>query len=318
MTGIAGGLGCYLTRLFLQRGFDIAGNDIRSPEDACANGLARVPYLWKATECLTKSDFDGVDIVINLSATGDRPMGLSSAQFTVHNNTVPTVNLLEICKDLSLARFIQLGSGTSYLGVPADQLPATELTMPRPTNAYSASKYSQDVLCLSYHYAYGIPVVVVRSGITYGAGRLAVAPHRFIINALRNEPIVVKGGDQTRTPTHISEIAEYVAKVIEAPAQVCVGNVVNAVYPTNRQVKGEFSVMEMAQLVKEVTGSASPIEVVDYEPGERKGSGPLREWIISTMADKIGMKPKIDFRTGVGLAAQWLREKMEAGRLTAW
>jgi len=76
--------------------------------------------------------------------------------------------------------------------------------------------------------------------------------------------------------------------------------------------------MEMAQLVKEVTGSASPIEVVDYEPGERKGSGPLREWIISTMADKIGMKPKIDFRTGVGLAAQWLREKMEAGRLTAW
>jgi nucleoside-diphosphate-sugar epimerase len=313
MTGIAGGLGTYLAPVMLKKGWEISGNDVRSPEDAFACGLKGVRYLWKATECLTREDLDGVDIIVNLSATGDRPMGLSSAEYTVHNNTIPTVRLLEICRRLKLKKFVELGSGTSYLGIPEEELPATELTMPRPTNPYSASKYSQDILCLSYHYAYGVPVAIVRSGITFGAGRLAIAPHRFITNALLNQPIVVKGGCQTRTPTHISDIARYVVKVMEAPEDVVVGKVTNAVYPTSIESKGEYSILEMAGIIKDVLGSKSEICESEYESGERIKGRPLREWIISTMADKIGMKPAVDFRTGVTLAAKWIEKKIAAG-----
>jgi UDP-glucuronate 4-epimerase len=310
ITGVGGALGRELAPALKAKGFTVIGNDIKSPEDIANMGLIGVEYLWRATEDIRGSDLENADVVINLSATADRPMGLSSPLHTIHNNLIPTARLLETCRNIKLDKFIQLGSGTIYLGISESELPAIESTTPKPTNPYSASKYAQDIFCQSYYYAYDLPVIIVRSGMTYGAGRLAIAPHRFIIQALKNESITVYGGRQTRTPTHINDIVEYCVKLVEAPSQIWKGKIVHAVYPTNSNDKGEYSLVEMAEIIKNIVGAESEIVPSEYESGEHRLTGPAREWIISTTAEKLGVKPKIRFEEGLRLTVDWIRSRM--------
>ena len=145
---------------------------------------------------------------------------------------------------------------------------------------------------------------------TYGRGRLSIAPHRFIIRALQNQPILVQGGDQTRTPTHIDDVVRYCFAVIQAPIEHWRGRVVHAVYPTDRTTKGSFSLREMAHMVKEITGSKSPIVESDYEVGENLSSGPVHEWIISTTAHGLGVTPSVDFASGLERTLDWLKKRL--------
>ena len=307
ITGIGGALGARLVASLAERGATIAGNDIKEPESTCLGPANAVKYLWKATEDLTPHDVEQSDVVLNLSATADRPLGLSSPSHTVANNVLSTVHLLDACTQAGIGKFIQLGSGTIYLGVGHEQLPATEDTVPCPANPYSASKYAQDVFCQSYCRGKGLPVVIVRSGMTYGYGRLSIAPHRFILRALRNQPLYVHGGDQTRTPTHIDDVVRYCMAVIDAPAEPWRGRVVHAVYPTHRDANGTYTLRELARLVKSATGSDSAIVESDYEDGENLDNGPVHEWIISNTAEELGVTPRIDFATGLPMTVEWLK-----------
>jgi len=317
ITGIGGALGARLVPALAERGTTIVGNDYKEPESVRFRPSDTVEYLWKATEDITACDVERSDVVVNLSATADRPLGLSSPLHTVANNVMPIVNLLEACAKAGVGKFVQLGSGTIYLGVGRERLPAVEETTPCPANPYSASKYAQDVLCQSYGRGKGLPVVIVRSGMTYGAGRLSIAPHRFILRALQNQPLYVRGGDQTRTPTHIDDVVRYCLAVIDAPIEQWRGRIVHAVYPTSRETKGAYTLSEMAQMVKSVTGSNSAIVECDYEDGETLDDGPVHEWIISTTAGELGVTPLIDFARGLPMTVDWLRETQGAiaGRL---
>lgn len=311
ISGIGGALGTRLSIALRERGVRVVGNDLREPESVPCGTREDIRYLWKATEDLAASDIDGSDVVVNLAATADRPLGLSSPEHTVRNNVMPTVNLLEACAKTNIGKFIQLGSGTIYLGLPPDRFPATEESLPCPTNPYSASKYAQDVLCQTYCRGRGVPVVIVRSGMSYGGGRLSIAPHRFILRALRNQPIQLKGGDQTRTPTHIDDVVRYCLAVMEAPIDRWRGRVVHAVYPTDRTTKGYFSLRQIAQMVKDATGSKSPIVESAYEAGENLTSGPVNEWIISTTAQELGVKPVYEFpTTGLAATVEWLKKRL--------
>ena len=98
ITGIGGALGSLLTPALITRGYNVKGNDIKSPEEVHTVGFFDFTYLWKATEDLTRDDLCGTDIIINLSATADRPLGGSSSVHTVYNNVIPTVKLLELAK----------------------------------------------------------------------------------------------------------------------------------------------------------------------------------------------------------------------------
>ncbi|MCD6406898.1 NAD(P)-dependent oxidoreductase [Candidatus Aerophobetes bacterium] len=306
ITGVAGSLGSFLANELVKRGYRVAGNDIKSPEDAYLGGLSReVEYLWKANEDLTPRDLDDYQIIVNCAASPDRPMGISSPSHVFLNNTLSILKLLEVLRETKPEKIVHAGSGTVYIG---SDLPATESTRPTPRNPYSVSKLAQDEIALSYYRAYGLPCVIVRSGMVYGGGRLAIAPHRFMIQALRGEPITVFGGRQTRTPTHLSDVLKYWLKIIEAPAEKVVGRVIHTVYPTSPDQKGEYTILEMALMVKEITESKSEILILPYEPGEHENNKPLREWIISTTAHQLGVKPEIDLKRGLELTLDWIKE----------
>jgi len=311
ITGIAGHLGSSLARCLVERGYEVAGNDIRIKDEVRSLGALEylgVKYVWKATEDLGPEDLKGVSVVINCGAEPNRPMGISSPVHTIHTNLIPMVRLLEICRRIRVERFVHPGSGTVYAGLPERELPATESTVPRPANPYSFSKYAQDLLCQTYHLCYGVPTVVMRSGMVIGVPmRLDISVAQFIMRALRDEPIVVRSPHATRTPTDISDVLKYWCAVIDTPQEKVVGKVFHTVYPTSPAVKGEWEMVEIARTVREVLRSDSEIVEGEYEPGELVSGRPSREWVVSTTAPELGVRPSVDLKQSIRRIADWIR-----------
>jgi len=310
ITGIAGNLGQNLARILTKKGYQVVGNDVVSRQKVnFVLDLEKIKYLWKATQDLKKEDLKGTNIVVSCASQADRPLGISSPIYTIHTNLIPLTRLLEICRGIKLEKFLHMGSGTIYLGLANDQLPATEETVPRPTNPYSVSKYCQDILCQGYWRCYDLPVVILRSGMVVGVPmRLDISISIWIMRALKGEPLEVFNPDTTRTPTDARDVLKFWEKIIEAKPDKVVGRVFHTVYPTSKEQKGEYRIIKMARMVKKITNSSSKIIVTKPEPGELVGGKPAKEWIISTTAKELGVKPEFTLEDSIKEITAWIKD----------
>ena len=311
VTGGAGALGSSLTSMLLARGFRVTIVD--RLQQNCAWRLKRVAnderlnYVWKAVEDMTEQDINGIDMVIYCSAQADRPLGISSPRYTVFNNIIPLVHILELAKSSkSIKKFLLPSSGTIFLGVPNSELPATEETIPKPSNPYSASKYMEEIVCQSYARAYGIPIVVLRSGLVYGQGmRLDISIAQFIMKALANDPINVRSPQATRTPAHIDDVLKFWSRVIEVDGSKFAGRIIHTVPGI------EYSMITIAETVKRVLGSNSKIILGEYEHGEFIDGLPAREWAVSNTAGELGVVCDVSLGEGIRRTVPYIREVLE-------
>jgi len=309
ITGGAGALGSSLTRMLLTHGFRVTVVDRLQPN--CAWRLRGVScnenfnYVWKAVEDMAGKDIEGIDTIIYCSAQADRPLGLSSPRYTVFNNIIPLVHILELAKSTK-AKFLLPSSGTIFLGVPNSELPVTEDTEPRPSNPYSASKFMEEIIGQSYSRAYGFPVVVLRSGLVYGRGmRLDISIAQFIMKALENKPIHVRSPQATRTPAHIKDVLKFWSVVIKADPSNFAGKIIHTVPGI------EYSMVTIAETVRRVLGSSSAIITEEYEHGELINGSPAREWTISKTAKELGVICDVSLDEGIRRTAPYIREIME-------
>jgi nucleoside-diphosphate-sugar epimerase len=308
VTGGAGALGSSLTSMLLARGHRVTLVD-KLPQN-CAWRLRdvarneRLNYVWKAVEDMTEKDIDGVDTIIYCNAQADRPLGISSPRYTVFNNIMPLVHILELVKSSEpLDKFLLPSSGTVFLGVPSSELPVSEDTIPKPANPYSASKYMEEIICQSYARAYEVPVVILRSGLVYGQGmRLDISIAQFIMKALANDPIHVRSPQTTRTPAHIDDVLKFWDRVVGAGPSEVVGRIIHTVPGV------EYSMAAIAETVKHVLGSSSPIILGEYERGELINGLPAREWTISKTAGELGVACDISLDEGIKRTTPYIRE----------
>jgi len=310
VTGGAGALGSSLTRMLLTHGFRVTVIDRLQPNCAWRlRGVSRnenLNYVWKAVEDMTGKDIEGIDTIIYCSAQADRPLGLSSPRYTVFNNIIPLVHILEFAKSSKSTKFLLPSSGTIFLGVPNSELPVSEYTQPKPSNPYSASKFMEEIICQSYSRAYGFPVVVLRSGLVYGRGmRLDISIAQFIMMALENKPIHVRSPQATRTPAHIDDVLKFWSLVIEADPFKFAGKIIHTVPGI------EYSMVSIAETVKRVLGSSSAIIPEEYEHGELINGSPAREWTISMAAKELGVVCDVSLDEGIRRTAPYIREIME-------
>lgn len=298
ITGGAGALGSSLTKILLGKGYEVKIIDVLPIHNAykLRPFLDQVAYYWKSCEDITAENLKDVDLVIHCAAQPDRPLGISSPLYTIHKNTMELAAVLEACRHASIQKFLYPGSGTIFLGVPEEQQPITEETTPKPTNPYSASKYMDEILCNTYRTCYGVPTVILRSGLVYGEGmRLDISVAQFIAKALRNETITVRSPLTTRTPTHIEDVLKYWDAIIEKDPSEVVGQIFHSVFGK------EYRMIEIATIVKNALISQSEVIPSAYEPGEidLTTEKPLRQWTTSTKDDFLGVKPNIELPEGI-------------------
>jgi nucleoside-diphosphate-sugar epimerase len=306
ITGIAGALGSAIARISLKKGYEVEGFEILPIHNAwrLADLRDQIVYHWKSVHDIAWEDLKDANIVCHCCAQADRPMGINSPVYTLELNIMALARVLEACRHVKLEKFLFPGSGTTFTGVPTYELPVTEKTVPEPTNPYSASKYMAEILCRTYHKCYGVPIVILRSGLVYGPGmRLDISIAQFIMKLLSQTPVIVRSPGTTRTPTYIDDVLLYWNAIIDAPAAEVVGETFHSVYGK------EYSVMEIAETVCKVLGvEASVLEAGAYEPGEGTKENPLREWTVSTKDKLLDVQPKIDLEEGVKLTVPYIKE----------
>ena len=163
-----------------------------------------------------------------------------------------------------------------------------------PRSCYDEAKRFSEALTMAYHRVHGVDIRIVRIFNTYGErmrpndGRVV---NTFVVQALSGQPLTLHGdGHQTRSFCHVSDEVKGLMALLDSDVTT----------PVNIGNPGEFTMRELAELVKELTGSASPIVSVPL-PAEREGDPMQRCPDITLAKSVLGWEPTITLRDGLKL-----------------
>jgi UDP-glucose 4-epimerase len=221
-------------------------------------------------EPLTAELIDRADVVFHLAAAVGVKLIVEAPVRTIETNVHGTeIVLTHASKKGKLAVIFS----TSEVYGKSTAVPFHEdadLVMgPTPKHrwAYACSKAIDEFLALAYHRERKLPVIVVRLFNTVGprqTGRYGMVIPNFVRQALMGEPITVYGdGQQTRSFTDVSDVVSALTRLVGHPKAV--GQVFNI---GNTE---EISILDLANRIKTMTTSHSPVVLIPYEEAYEAG-----------------------------------------------
>jgi UDP-glucose 4-epimerase len=241
ITGGAGFLGTYVTRMLAERGdrvviFDAAGT---APELAVLTApfeqnIVRVRgQILDLSSLLRCVQQHSVERIFHAAALYDPPYSLEDPAITFQVNVNGTINVLEAARFLGVKRVVHSSSIAVY--APRQYEPINEthpILLPsagNPLGPYGASKAAAEIVGLTYYSTNGVDFVALRNSAIYGYGmRYPMYIKPMIENSLRKQPTrFASGGDMRRDYTHVKDIAQAVLKALDAPASVLTQRVFN-------------------------------------------------------------------------------------------
>ncbi len=156
--------------------------------------------------------------------------------------------------------------------------------------SYSTAKAVDEILAFLYHRERGLPAVVARFFNTVGPRQspaYGMVIPRLVRQALAGKPLTVHGdGQQSRTFCHVSDTVEAILLLLDDPAAI--GE------PFNVGGTREVTVLQLAELIRERTGSSSGIELIPYEQAYAKGFEDMRRRVPDTakLRELTGWEPR--------------------------
>jgi UDP-glucuronate decarboxylase len=242
-----------------------------------------------------------VDWVFNLACPASPVHYQHDPVETVRTNVLGMINMLDLAKSMN-ARVLQASTSEVYGDPECHPQLETYWGNVNPISrraCYDEGKRCAETLCFDYHREYGVDVKVVRIFNTYGP-RMAKDDGRvvsnFILQALRGEPLTVYGdGSYTRSFQYVDDLVEGMMRMMRSE---------NFTGPVNIGNPGEFTILELAKIVIEMTGSSSTIAhlpAVEHDPKQRKAD-------ITLAKEKLGWEPKIPLREGLERTIAYFRK----------
>jgi UDP-glucose 4-epimerase len=185
---------------------------------------------------------------------------------------------------------------------------------PAPHSAYGFSKLAGEVYCRALHDEHGLPYTICRPFNAYGPGELpdaepgiAHAVPDLIRKVLSGQrPLEIFGsGEQTRTLTHVDDIADGIVTALGHPAAV------NEDF--NISASDERTVAEIARVVWEACGRDPADFELRHLPSFEVDV--QRRWPSVEKAERmLGWRARIDIESGIADTVRWLREQQEIAR----
>src|SRR6185437_4361531 len=167
-----------------------------------------------------------------------------------------------------------------------------------PRGVYDEAKRFAEALTMAYRRTHDVDTGIVRIFNTYGPrmrpddGR---AIPTFIRQSLAGEPITVAGdGAQTRSVCYVDDLVDGILRLAGS----------DLAGPVNIGNPGEFSVLELAELVREAVGSASPIEFVPRPQDDPT----VRQPDITLARTELGWEPAVSLQDGLKPTIAWIRD----------
>ena len=306
VTGGAGFVGSHLCDVLLAQGDSVvcADNLLTGRMENIAHLRNEPRFEFREQDVTRAFDFGKVDYVFHLASPASPVDYLEHAVETLRVGSVGTMNCLELAKQYH-AKFLLASTSECYgdpLEHPQKETYWGHVNPIGPRSVYDEAKRFAEAATMAYYRHRSVDTRIVRIFNTYGP-RLQINDGRVISNfmrqALGGEDLTVYGdGSQTRSFCYVSdEVAGILALARSDEPE-----------PTNIGNPGEFTILQCAQVVLEVTGSASKIRFEPLPQDDPKQRCPD----ISKAKRLLGWEPKIDLRAGLRMSLDYFRSAVNA------
>jgi nucleoside-diphosphate-sugar epimerase len=242
--------------------------------------------------------FENFDAVINLAARAGVHPSVANPFVYCDTNINGTLNLLELCREHDVGKFI-LASSSSLYG-RNDEMPyREEIDTDHPLSPYAASKKAAEGVCYTYHFLHGIDVTVFRYFTVYGpAGRPDMSLFRFTQWISEERPVVIFGdGKQSRDFTYVSDIA-----------RGTVAGLKNVGYEViNLGTDKPVMLLDAVRIVEDAVGKKAKLEFHQSHRADVPAT-----WADITKAKQLlGWCPQYDLSRGLQDLVEWYGENRE-------
>ncbi len=302
VTGGAGFLGSHLCERLLVEGHDIlcVDNFYTGSKRNIAHLLGH-PRFELLRHDVTFPLYVEVDEIYNLACPASPVHYQNDPVQTTKTSVHGAINLLGLAKRTK-ARILQASTSEVY-GDP-ERHPQSEdywghVNPIGIRSCYDEGKRCAETLFMDYRRQHGMTVKVARIFNTYGP-RMQMDDGRvvsnFIVQALRGEPITIHGdGRQTRAFCYIDDLIDGLLRLMASPPGFC--------GPVNLGNPDEFTMLELAQQVKALTGSASPLQ---FRP--LPGDDPRRRRPDIALAQQaLSWEPRVALAAGLASTIDYFR-----------
>jgi UDP-glucose 4-epimerase len=316
ITGGAGFIGSHVAEAMLALGdsvFVLDNLSTGSMENIVhLKGRAGFEYFIDSVENegLLAELVDRADVIFHFAAAVGVKLIVEQPVRTIETNVHGTEIVL---KHANKKKKLVVIASTSEVYGKSEDVPFREdsdlVLGPTPKHrwAYACSKAIDEFLALAYWKERQLPVIVVRFFNTVGprqTGQYGMVIPNFVRQALAGEPITVFGdGTQSRSFTHVADVVQALLKLVREPRAI--GQVINI------GTTGEISILKLAERVRELSGSKSPIKLVPYEEAYESGfeDMPRRVPDLSKVTALIGYKPRFSLDDILTQVIEYFRGK---------
>ena len=298
ITGGAGFVGSHLSEALLDE-----GHQVQILDNLSTGSIDNITHLKSRAgfdyfidtvnnEPLLAELIDRSDVVFHLAAAVGVKLIVEQPVYTIETNVHGTEVVL---KHANKKKKLVVIASTSEVYGKSEAIPFREdadlVLGPTPKHrwAYACSKALDEFLALAYWKERKLPVIIVRFFNTVGprqTGQYGMVIPNFVRQALANEPITVFGdGTQRRAFTHVTDVVGALLKLVVQPKSI--GEVINI---GNVQ---EITILKLAERVRELSGSNSPIKFIPYDEAYESGfeDMPRRVPDLTKVESLIGYRP---------------------------
>ncbi len=306
LTGGAGFLGSHLAEALLLRGDRVicVDNLLTGRRENVAHLVSNKNFQFIFGDVAEGFTYDGdLDAILHFASPASPKDYFSYPIETMRVGSLGTYHLLELARKKSCLFY--LASTSEVYGDPLSH-PQKEdywgnVNPIGKRSVYDEAKRFAEALTMAYHRLYQLPIRIARIFNTYGP-RMKIDDGRVVPNliaqALRDEPLTIYGdGRQTRSFCFISDMIEGLLKLLDT----------EIFEPINLGNPEEFTILEFANLVLELTGKKLPLIHRPPYPDD-----PERRRPDITKAEGIlGWRPQVGLKEGLKITIEWFKREVE-------
>ena len=307
ITGGAGFLGSHLCDRFLREGHAVIAMDnlITGSEGNIVHLAGRRDFRFIFQDVTDYLYIDGrIDAVLHFASPASPVDYLKYPIQTLKVGALGTHKALGLAR-AKRARFLLASTSEVYGDPEVHPQPETyfgKVNAIGPRGVYDEAKRFAEAMTMAYHRAHGVDTRIVRIFNTYGPrmrlddGR--VVPN-FVGQALRGEPLTIYGdGSQTRSFCYVDDLIEGIYRLLMS----------DYVQPVNIGNPTEMSIVQLARLIQEITGSKS--EVVVLKDMRIEGDPQTRQPDITRARQVLGWEPHVGIEDGLRRTIEHFAERV--------
>jgi UDP-glucuronate decarboxylase len=307
ITGGAGFIGSHLCERLLNEGNEVLCMDnFFTGSKSNIIHLLKDPYFELIRHDVTSPYYVEVDEIYNLACPASPIHYQYNPIKTVKTSVMGAINMLGLAKRIK-SRILQASTSEVYGDPTIHPQPESYWGNVNPVgnrSCYDEGKRCAETLFNDYHHQNGVRIKIVRIFNTYGPrmhpndGRVV---SNFIVQALLKKDITIYGdGTQTRSFQYVDDLIEGMIRMMGTGDEVT--------GPINLGNPGEFTILELAEKILQMTGSSSRIVYLPLPQDD-----PVQRQPIISRAKTLldGWEPKVELEEGLGKTIEYFKKLFE-------